>query len=100
MTPGRPDPDEGPDLDGAGEGVNPYEETRKDMERTIRRLDVLKWIIVGMAVGLAVGGGAGMAALLAPAMTLPFVWTWVGTSALLLLIPALVVLGQSRGDDP
>lgn len=75
---------------------NPYDGTRAEMERAIRRLDVLEWLILLFALGLALLGGAAAAWLLSAGTELRFGPTWAVVSLLLLGIPGLVVWLQTR----
>jgi hypothetical protein len=81
---GPPDPDD------------PYAGTREEMERAIRRLDALEWVILLAAVGFALGGGALVAWMLSAGTGLAFRPTWVVLSILLLVIPGGVVFLRER----
>ncbi|TVP75335.1 MAG: hypothetical protein EA352_08465 [Gemmatimonadales bacterium] len=86
-------------MSGAGrpeETPNPYDGTREEMDRAIRRLDVLEWLILLMAVGLAVLGGAAVAFLLSAGTDLAFRPLWALTSILLLAVPGGIVWIQTR----
>ena len=80
-------PDEGND----GEE---YGGTRQEMDRAMRRLDVLEWLILAFAVGVALAGGAVVAFLLSVGTELPFRLTWAILSVLLLAVPGLFVFGK------
>jgi len=77
-----------------GEG---FREVRKDMERAIRRLNVLEYLIMVAAVLLALVGGGFVAFLLSAGTDLPLRPTWAVLSLLLIVIPAAVVFGRNRG---
>lgn len=77
-----------------------FQETREAMERAIRRLNVLEYLIMGGALLLAMGGGALVALLLEAALELPFRFTWLVASVLLFLVPALVVYKREARDAP
>ena len=70
--------------------------TREEMDRAIRRLNVLEYVILGFAVLVALGGGAAVALLLSSGTDLPFRLTWAVLSILLLVIPGALVLGKDR----
>lgn len=73
-----------------------FRETRKDLERVIRRLNALELLILLGAVAVALGGGALVAFLLSTGTRLPFRPTWAVLSLLLLLVPGVAVLGRER----
>ncbi len=85
---GTPDPDD------------PYAGTREEMERAIRRLDALEWVILLAAVGFALGGGGLVAWILSAGTGLPFRLTWIVLSVLLLVIPGGVVFLRERMKGP
>jgi len=64
------------------------------MDKVIRNLDMLEWVILFLATGLALGGGALVAWILSVGTRLPFRLTWAVLSVLLLVIPAFVVFGR------
>ncbi len=80
-----------------GEG---FQEVRKDMERAIRRLNVLEYMIMVAAVLLALAGGGFVALLLSAGTDLPLRPTWAVLSLLLIVIPAVVVFGRERRREP
>jgi hypothetical protein len=82
-------PDSGPD--------DPYAGTREEMQRAIRRLDALEWVILFAAVGFALGGGALVAWILSTGTGLGFRSTWIILSVLLLVIPGAFVFLKERG---
>ncbi len=73
---------------------DPFKGTREEMEKAIRRLDALEWVILFFATGMALGGGALVAWILSVGTALPFRLTWAVLSVLLLVIPAFVVFGK------
>ncbi|TVP46430.1 MAG: hypothetical protein EA350_07045 [Gemmatimonadales bacterium] len=88
-------PDEPPE--GGPQGPNPYAGTREELDRAIRRLDALEWIILFAAVGFALGGGALVAWMLSAGTGLGFRSTWIVLSLLLLVIPGGIVFLKERG---
>lgn len=81
---------------GAESGPDPYAGTREEMDRAIRRLDALEWVILFTAVGFALGGGALVAWILSSGTDLSFRALWAGLSVLLLLIPGALVFIRER----
>jgi hypothetical protein len=77
---------------------DPFKGTREEMEKAIRRLDALEWVILFFATGMALGGGALVAWILSVGTALPFRLTWAVLSVLLLVIPAFVVFGKEARD--
>jgi|GEM_PF-1433953 len=73
-----------------------YRGTREEMERAIRRLNVLEYVILGFAVLVALGGGAAVAYILSAGTDLPFRPTWIVLSLLLLIIPGALVFGRDH----
>jgi hypothetical protein len=86
------------DAGGSGSDGDPFKGTREEMEKAIRRLDALEWVILFFATALALGGGAMVAWILSVGTRLPFRLTWAVLSVLLLLIPAFVVFGREARD--
>jgi hypothetical protein len=78
---------------GGSEG-DPFKGTREEMEKAIRRLDALEWVILFFATGMALGGGAMVAWILSVGTRLPFRLTWAGLSVLLLVKPGIGVVGR------
>jgi len=78
-------------LDGDG-----FRETRKDMERAIRRLNTLEYVILMAAVLVALAGGGLIAVLLSSGTDLPFRPTWAVLSLLLIIVPGVAVFGRER----
>ncbi|TVR53034.1 MAG: hypothetical protein EA421_12230 [Gemmatimonadales bacterium] len=79
---------------GNGPEDDPFKGTREEMDKVIRNLDMLEWVILFLATGLALGGGALVAWILSVGTRLPFRLTWAVLSVLLLVIPAFVVFGR------
>jgi hypothetical protein len=73
-----------------------YEETRRDMERVIRRLNALEYLILLGAAGLALGGGALVAFLLTAGNDWSFRLVWGAAALLLFVLPGALVLGRER----
>jgi len=79
---------------GNGPEDDPFKGTREEMDKVIRNLDMLEWVILFLATGMALGGGALVAWILSVGTRLPFRLTWAVLSVLLLVIPAFVVFGR------
>jgi uncharacterized membrane protein len=79
---------------------DPHRSARKVMERAIWRLNVLEYLMLGMAVVLSLGGGALVAWILQTSFGVPFRPSWVITSLLLFIIPGLVVFGREWRKKP
>jgi len=73
-----------------------FQETRRDMQRAIRRLNVLEYMIVVAAVLVALAGGWIVAFLLSAGTDLPLRPTWAVLSLSLIIIPAAAVFGRER----
>ncbi|TVR64368.1 MAG: hypothetical protein EA422_06480 [Gemmatimonadales bacterium] len=73
-----------------------FQETRRDMQRAIRRLNVLEYMIVVAAVLLALAGGWVVAFLLSAGTDLPLRPTWAVLSLSLIIVPAAAVFGRER----
>lgn len=89
--------------DDAGEGggardpkQDAYAGTREEMDRAIRRLDALEWVILLTAVGFALGGGALVAWILSAGTDISFRVLWIGLSILLLVVPGAFVFLRER----
>ena len=67
------------------------EVAREVMDRAIRRLNVLEYLILLLALALALLGGALVGWILQTAFGLPFRWGWAGASLFLFLIPEIMV---------
>ena len=81
-------------MPGNGPEDDPFKGTREEMDKVIRNLDMLEWVILFLATGMALGGGALVAWILSVGTRLPFRLTWAVLSVLLLVIPAFVVFGR------
>ncbi len=75
---------------------NGFPGTREEMERAIRRLNVLEYLILAAAFILALGGGGAVAYILSAGTALPFRLTWAIITVLLLVVPGLLVFGRDR----
>ena len=67
------------------------EAAREVMDRALRRLNILEYLILLLALGLALLGGAVVAWILHAAFGMPFRWGWAGASLLLFLVPGVSV---------
>ena len=73
-----------------------HPETRRMMETAIRRLNVLEYVILGVAMALALLAGA-LAAWMAESLTgAPFRLTWALSSLLFFVVPGWVVFRRER----
>ncbi len=75
-----------------------FKETRRTMERAIRRLNALEYAMLLAAAFFALAGGAVVAFLLAPA-GISFRVSWAVASLLLFLIPAAGVARREAGKE-
>ncbi len=76
---------------------------REEMERVIRWLNVLEYLILGAAALMALGGGGALTAfLLKESLGASFRTVWFVSSLLLFLVPGVFVLRKERkqGDSP
>ncbi len=64
------------------------------MERAIRRLNVLEYLILAASFLLALAGGGLAAYILSVGTALPFRLTWAIISLTLLVIPGILVFGR------
>ncbi|MEX0935756.1 MAG: hypothetical protein WD013_02550 [Gemmatimonadota bacterium] len=71
-----------------------FEGTREEMERAIRRLNMLEYAILVAVVILALAGGGAAAFILSAGTNFPFRLTWGLISLLLLVIPGFFVFGK------
>ena len=76
------------------ETENGFEGTREEMERAIRRLSVLEYVIFAAAFLLALVAGGVVAYILSVGTVLPFRITWALISLILLIIPGFLVFGR------
>ncbi|MFG1690877.1 hypothetical protein ACGF5M_01770 [Gemmatimonadota bacterium] len=80
--------------------ADPHGGARKVMERAIWRLNVLEYLMLGMAAALSLGGGALVAWILQTSFGVPFRPSWVIASLFLFIIPGLVVFGREWRRKP
>ncbi len=73
-----------------------HPETRRMMERAIRRLNALEYVILGVAMALAFLAGALAAWLVGNVTGAPFRLTWALSSLLFFVVPGWVVLRRER----
>ena len=73
--------------------------TSEVARRAIRRLDFLEWVILGAAVAMAIGGGALVAWVLAGSGSGNFRTIWMIASAVLLIVPGIVVFTRHRQEE-
>ena len=64
---------------------------REVMDRAMRRLNTLEYLILLVALGLALAGGALVGWILDTALGIPFRWGWAGASILLFVVPGAIV---------
>jgi hypothetical protein len=93
---GESSDDPGDGTGSGGSGRDPYAGTREEMDRAIRRLDALEWVILLAAVGFALGGGALVAWILSAGTDISFRVLWFGLSILLLVVPGAFVFLRER----
>ena len=74
--------------------------TRDVMERAIRRLNILEYVILGLAALLALLGGALVAWLLSETVEIPFRLGWALASLLLFLVPGAIVYARENLTSP
>lgn len=75
---------------------NGFPGTREEMERAIRRLNMLEYLILAAAFLLALAGGGVVAYVLSAGTTLPFRLMWAVLTLLLLVIPGALVFGRDH----
>ena len=75
---------------------NAHPETRRMMETAIRRLNLLEYVILGVAMALALLAGALAAWLVGNITGAPFRLTWALSSLLFFVVPGWVVLRRER----
>jgi hypothetical protein len=76
------------------------EAAREVMDRAIRRLNALEYVILLAALILALVGGALVAWFLDISLGLPFRWSWVGASLLLFIVPGGFTYLRERRNRP
>lgn len=79
-----------------GTGADDARAARKVMNRAIRRLNVLEWLLLGAAAIASLAGGWLAALLGRSALGLPFRGTWMTASLLLFLIPGGIAWAAER----
>ena len=77
-------------------GAEDARAARKVMNRAIRRLNVLEWLLLGAAAIASLAGGWLAAVLGRSALGLPFRGTWMTASVLLFLIPGTIAWMAER----
>ena len=73
-----------------------YSGTIEEMERAIKRLDLLEYLLIGGAMILALIGGAIAAYLITAESDLPFFATWVVVSLVLFVLPGGIAIWSQR----
>tara|TARA_B100000809_G_scaffold210326_1_gene213592 strand:- start:1538 stop:1855 length:318 start_codon:yes stop_codon:yes gene_type:complete len=73
-----------------------HPETRRMMETAIRRLNVLEYLILGVAMGLALLAGALAAWMAESLMGASFRLTWALSSLLFFVVPGWIVFRRER----
>ena len=76
------------------DGAHP--ETRRMMETAIRRLNVLEYVILGVAMALALLAGGLVALVVGSATGVPFRLTWTLSSLLFFVVPGWIALRRER----
>lgn len=74
----------------------PEQLDREVMERAIRRLNILEYLILGAAAVLALVGGALVAWLVSAVAEVSFRLSWVVASLLLFVVPGGIVYARER----
>ena len=69
---------------------------REVMDRAIRRLNVLEYVILGAAALLALLGGAVVAWILSSELEVSFRLAWVVSSLLLFVVPGALVYAREK----
>lgn len=78
----------------------PEQVDREVMERAIRRLNILEYLILGAAALLALVGGALVGWLLSLVAEVPFRLAWLVASLLLFVVPGGIVYARERLSTP
>ncbi len=73
-----------------------HPETRRMMETAVRRLNVLEYVILGVAMALALLAGWLVAWMVENVTGAPFRLTWAFSSLLFFAVPGWVVLRRER----
>lgn len=71
---------------------------RETMDRAIRRLGVLEWLLLALAAGAALLAGALTGWLLGQAFGWPFRWSWAVSSLLYFIGPGGLAWWKTRRD--
>jgi predicted lysophospholipase L1 biosynthesis ABC-type transport system permease subunit len=74
-------------------------ELRRVTTRAVRRLNVLEYVILGVAAALAMLAGLLAALVLGAALDLPFRPTWIVASLVLFIVPATVAYLRAQRLD-
>jgi hypothetical protein len=77
-------------------GGDAHPETRRMMETAIRRLNVLEYVILGVAMVLALLAGSLAAWMVENLTGAPFRPTWAVSSLLFFIVPGWMVLRRER----
>ena len=77
-------------------GADDARAAREVMNRAIRRLNVLEWLLLGAAAIASLAGGWLAALLGRSALGLPFRATWMAASLLFFLIPGGIAWAAER----
>ncbi len=76
----------------------PYGGTRREMNRAIRRLSILEWVMLAGAAAAALAGGW-LVAWLIRDLGLPFRLTWALAAVLLFAVPGFSVLAREHREE-
>lgn len=74
----------------------PYQRTQRMIGSAIQRLNVIEYVMLGMAGVLALLAGALVAWGLQSAAGFPFRPSWFVSSLLFFIVPGVIVLGRER----
>jgi hypothetical protein len=77
-------------------GGDAHPETRRMMETAIRRLNILEYVILGVAMVLALLAGSLAAWMVENLTGAPFRLTWAVSSLLFFIVPGWMVLRRER----
>ena len=67
--------------------------------RAVRRLELLEWVTLGVAVLAATVGGALVATVVAEPLGMAVRWAWVAASLVMFAVPALAALWKTRREE-
>ncbi len=76
----------------------PFGGTRREMNRAIRRLGILEWVMLALAAAAALAGGW-LVAWLVRDLGLPFQLTWTLAAILLFALPGFSVLAREHREE-